>query len=207
MGRIQCTLKVARHARVWKFLSLFLPLLALGHSGHSYAEVKSVVPATTYPGNSYPDVFFYTVPVSGSYDGTTVITPMTQTGEEIFVVNENKYTLQGTNPFALRANFTSPVSFVSVSFGLRNTATGILQVYSAEGTLLGDQVHRDSAPFVLSFNSSSTPFAYFLATYIDGYERIGEVRYEVAAVPEPETYAMMLAGLGLVGAAVRRRRG
>jgi len=29
---------------------------------------------------------------------------------------------------------------------------------------------------------------------------------DVAAVPEPETYAMMLAGLGLVGAAVRRRR-
>jgi hypothetical protein len=29
----------------------------------------------------------------------------------------------------------------------------------------------------------------------------------IAAVPEPETYAMMLAGLGLVGAASRRRRG
>ncbi len=28
----------------------------------------------------------------------------------------------------------------------------------------------------------------------------------VTAVPEPETYAMLLAGLGLVGAAVRRRR-
>ncbi|MDP3126696.1 MAG: PEPxxWA-CTERM sorting domain-containing protein, partial [Thiobacillus sp.] len=27
-----------------------------------------------------------------------------------------------------------------------------------------------------------------------------------AAVPEPETYAMLLAGLGLVGAAVRRRK-
>lgn len=29
---------------------------------------------------------------------------------------------------------------------------------------------------------------------------------DVAAVPEPETYAMLLAGLGLVGAAVKRRR-
>lgn len=28
----------------------------------------------------------------------------------------------------------------------------------------------------------------------------------IAAVPEPETYAMMLAGLGLVGFAARRRR-
>lgn len=30
---------------------------------------------------------------------------------------------------------------------------------------------------------------------------------DVAAVPEPEAYAMMLAGLGMVGAAVRRRQG
>jgi hypothetical protein len=31
--------------------------------------------------------------------------------------------------------------------------------------------------------------------------------FAVAAVPEPETYALMLAGLGLVGVAARRRRG
>ena len=30
--------------------------------------------------------------------------------------------------------------------------------------------------------------------------------YELAPVPEPETYAMLLAGLGLVGLAARRRR-
>jgi hypothetical protein len=29
---------------------------------------------------------------------------------------------------------------------------------------------------------------------------------QVAAVPEPETYAMMLAGLGLIGFAARRRK-
>ncbi|MHA4866541.1 PEPxxWA-CTERM sorting domain-containing protein [Duganella sp. PWIR1] len=32
------------------------------------------------------------------------------------------------------------------------------------------------------------------------------IRYTVAAVPEPETWAMLAAGLGLVGAAARRRR-
>lgn len=34
----------------------------------------------------------------------------------------------------------------------------------------------------------------------------GVLTYAVAAVPEPETYALLLAGLGLVGAAARRRK-
>jgi hypothetical protein len=39
-----------------------------------------------------------------------------------------------------------------------------------------------------------------------GSLKIDDVRISVTAVPEPETYAMMLAGLGLIGAIARRRR-
>jgi hypothetical protein len=35
---------------------------------------------------------------------------------------------------------------------------------------------------------------------------VTKVSATVAAVPEPETYAMLLAGLGLIGAAVKRRK-
>lgn len=35
---------------------------------------------------------------------------------------------------------------------------------------------------------------------------LSEVEFNVTPVPEPETYAMLLAGLGLVGFAVRRRK-
>ncbi len=35
----------------------------------------------------------------------------------------------------------------------------------------------------------------------------GEIRAFVTAVPEPQTYAMLLAGLGILGAAARRRQG
>ena len=46
--------------------------------------------------------------------------------------------------------------------------------------------------------------AYFnIHTTFDGS---GEIRGQLAPVPEPETYALMLAGLGLVGLATARRR-
>ena len=48
----------------------------------------------------------------------------------------------------------------------------------------------------------------FLGT-MDGYgwyNNVGEFSANVSAVPEPESYAMFLVGLGLVGAMVNRRR-
>jgi hypothetical protein len=80
------------------------------------------------------------------------------------------------------------------------TGTGIQQCGAAatEGAacLAGTTEIDDLAKFNLSF-------------YIDPTGYTGEqftMRYEVAAVPEAETWGMMLAGLGLVGFAVRRRR-
>ncbi len=80
------------------------------------------------------------------------------------------------------------------------TGTGIQQCAEAATTgaacLAGTTEIDDLAKFNLSF-------------YIDPTGYTGEqftMRYEVAAVPEAETWAMLLAGLGLVGFAVRRRR-
>lgn len=165
--------------------------------------------AVTYvdPGASSPDLTFSTVPVSGEYSGTTVISQMIQTGPSAGpVVGGGGFSLMfgGT---AMRVDFSSPLSFVSVDFIPNDTDTGVLQAYSAEGLLLGEQVGRYSTPltFTLSLSSSSTPFAYILATYADS-GNIGRVGYEVAAVPEPETYGMFLAGLGLIGLVIRTNR-
>lgn len=49
------------------------------------------------------------------------------------------------------------------------------------------------------------PFVLAIADYNDGIGS-GQLGYTITAtVPEPETYALLLAGLGLIGAAARRR--
>ena len=64
-----------------------------------------------------------------------------------------------------------------------------LTLYGIEGCCSGNQQIQFSAP-------GSTAFKSFSST--DGLA--------VAAVPEPETYAMLVAGLGVMGAVARRRK-
>ena len=62
--------------------------------------------------------------------------------------------------------------------------------------------------YSMSFTASNNA-SYSLSFSNAGYDNIGIVldNVSVSAVPELETYAMFLAGLGLMGAIARRRRG
>lgn len=62
----------------------------------------------------------------------------------------------------------------------------------------------DGAAQVFAFDSSFTNLASVRWTNDAMYHQFDNIN--VAAVPEPESYAMLLAGLGLVGAVARRRR-
>lgn len=60
--------------------------------------------------------------------------------------------------------------------------------------------------FNLGFTARYVKFA-LNSNYGDPYTGLSEVKfYNVAAVPEPETYGMMLAGLGLIGFIAARRK-
>lgn len=73
-----------------------------------------------------------------------------------------------------------------------------------DGALLGLSYSASAldpkVAFVAGFNDASDAFLAYTKAGIDG---AGSVIY--AAVPEPEQYAMLLAGLGLVGLLARRR--
>lgn len=84
---------------------------------------------------------------------------------------------------------------VDVSFtGIRNDSSTVTQTFHV----------LDGAPQTFSF-AGFTNLASVRWTNTASYHQFDNIN--VAAVPEPETYALMLAGLGLIGFAARRRAG
>jgi hypothetical protein len=89
--------------------------------------------------------------------------------------------------------------------------------YVIGGTYLGD---RAAIPYALMDLTTASNFSWTRALQtggtgllqptqaVSGYGDYGiaAVNFSVAAVPEPATYAMLLGGLGMLGAVARRRR-
>lgn len=70
--------------------------------------------------------------------------------------------------------------------------------------LVGGVFGRADIPFVDMYGNAGVPRNHFVA--YDGVTAAYGSLAVTAAVPEPQTYAMLLAGLGLVALAARRRR-
>ena len=120
-------------------------------------------------------------------------------------------------PNTATLTFTSPVDYMSFLWGspdTYNTLTvnstgGGSQTFTATGTGFGsafpvtngDQSFSQSVQFVAVGGSLITSLVF--ASSVDAFE-VG--RFTVTPIPEPETYALMLAGLGALGFVARRRR-
>lgn len=115
--------------------------------------------------------------------------------------------------------------------GLSNSAVWGSGSQATKNTALQEAIwsFEDEQPFGSPLNSLASSYKILANNAIaNGWSGIGNVRvlnlfgydtnkrtysihkqdqlYMVSAVPEPETYAMLLAGLGLMGAIVRRRK-
>jgi hypothetical protein len=101
----------------------------------------------------------------------------------------------GTNEYAYSDAFWD-ISNVNVSGSLASQSAFLQANSTTPASLAG----------ILSVNytnNTGTAQSFDWIARVDAYSRTAVV----AAVPEPETYGMMLAGLGLVGYMVRRRQG
>lgn len=109
-------------------------------------------------------------------------------------------------------HWNTPVNITSVTFHFddSNGSGGVSSPASVtvDGTTFPITDPLGSSPFAfvadgLSFSGNDLVVS---ITRSNSWVFLSEVEFNAAPVPEPETYAMLLVGLGLLGFAVRRRK-
>jgi hypothetical protein len=101
-------------------------------------------------------------------------------------------------PFDMNGNELAPVAFSAGQFWTAYTKTGANQFSTVPGQSI---FSTSSGPLS---NLSKLNFAFGGADHFTAFSFSSAA--SAAPIPEPETYAMMLAGLGLLGFAARRRK-
>lgn len=102
------------------------------------------------------------------------------------------------------------MSFLNTSYNFASLS-GTPDVSFQDGSFLGLSLNIESVSPNVNFTflpgSLNTSDAFTSYETTSGVSGLGSITYTAAApVPEPETYAMLLAGLGVMGIAVRRRK-
>ncbi len=117
---------------------------------------------------------------------------------------------------SMRVQFASPVAMFGSSF-MSNQVAVTLSVFAADNTLLDSlTVGADGfastngipSGFIgLSETGNVIDHAIFSTALASNGLYIGNLIYQgVSAVPEPQSYGMLLAGLGIMGVLARRRK-
>lgn len=132
------------------------------------------------------------------------------------IVPSNDFFIGNDSPMAYRL-FDNAGNLALSSITLK--ATDIWDAGSevfdpATAAFVGDATQRADQHSVVAhnfaemaaFNGLTTAAGYAFQSNLTANTDIYRISFAVAAVPEPESYAMLLAGLGMVAAVARRRR-
>ncbi len=104
------------------------------------------------------------------------------------------------------ATVSENTSFDGILTGLSLFSAGDNgRVGGGDDTLLASSSDLGGESLTLDYNTSLSGLSYITVTGISNASGGAIYAGEIALIPEPETYAMLLAGLGLMGAVVRRR--
>ncbi len=122
------------------------------------------------------------------------------------------------NPYVFTESITNNTGFnwLDYHFTITEPTTGgqgVVFTRSNNSTLSGFTLDSSSGPRSLDFtgglaHEGVATASFFLSPFDPGAGNTATFTLtQVATIPEPETYAMLLAGLGLMGFMVRRRSG
>jgi hypothetical protein len=194
---------------IWQKLKGHLPMKK--HFGYALLAA-----AFAYPAASMATTITFDSPLSLSGVSSYTESGVTFTGPTFstyITPNGTQGLLEDSSPRNfLRADISGGTSMVSVDLGDYDVDSDrlFLDVYSSSSALLGhaELAIADSFSGMKTLSVSATGIAYaiFGATDAVNGSSVYADNFVFAPVPEPETYAMMLAGLGLLGFAARRRK-
>lgn len=147
--------------------------------------------------------------------------PVTVAGSTTLSTFNNKFTFTIAESYDASGSLSAPFTVTRAnvlskdlridSFDVYNAATGLV-VIGGDRKLPTTGASREEDAWFLPSSASLTAGNYYLqvtgavlGTAGGNYSNTFELTPAVSAVPEPETYAMLLAGLGLVGFVGRRK--
>ena len=148
----------------------------------------------------------------GPLGSTPYINTSTVVAGAVFTIGANAYNFTDTYNFSVVGTPTTAGTAVTVDLDLVSFGFHIsnlkLDLFSAGNVWLDGDLVTGANDASVSVDSVLTAGNYYfkLRGFADGVNtNQGIYTFTAAAVPEAETYAMMLAGLGLVGFMARRR--
>lgn len=187
--------------------------LAAVQPGYYLESFDSLTPNTTYPDtmNLSQGSFSYTIFAQGSppNDGLLAV-------EDPFLPGDIWLSANFDDVPMYIGNFTGGVSAVGGNFFLTNFDFDVIEALVT--IVASDGVNTESVPIVVAnpldfvgfvtTDGSSVLSVQFAAPGFSNYATLNDliVGQAITVVPEPSGFVMMAIGLGLAGAAIRKRR-
>lgn len=170
------------------------------------ATIGSVLPVPLTPGASSSETFVVDTALNHYFSFGAMVVP----SNDFFIGNDDPTAYQ-----LFDQNGHLQVSSITLrARDIWDAGTEVHDVQAAAFIAGGNGADRADQDSVVAFNFGefaaynglTTAAGYTFDSQLSANSDVYRISFEVSPVPEPETYAMLLAGLGLVGLATRRRR-